>query len=250
MVGINAAIINGANTIGFAIPVAVVKQILPQLQKNGKVSRGYLGVQPQAITADMVDQLGLKSTRGALLADVVKDGPAAAAGLRPGDVVVGLNGRPVSDNNQLTRDVGAVMPGSMLKLDVIREGKPRSFEFKVSPRPDETEEVAQSKGDKGQSESAEGDLLGLQVEDLTPDLARRARVEAGTKGAVVLDVTPDSPASHAGIEPGFVVLEVNRKEIVSAADYRKAVKSLKKGDTALVRVKSGPGTQYLPVRVK
>ena len=250
VVGINAAIINGANTIGFAIPVAVVKQILPQLQKNGKVSRGYLGVQPQAITADMVDQLGLKSTRGALLADVVKDGPAAAAGLRPGDVVVGLNGRPVSDNNQLTRDVGAVMPGSMLKLDVIREGKPRSFEFKVSPRPDETEEVAQSKGDKGQSESAEGDLLGLQVEDLTPDLARRARVEAGTKGAVVLDVTPDSPASHAGIEPGFVVLEVNRKEIVSAADYRKAVKSLKKGDTALVRVKSGPGTQYLPVRVK
>src|SRR5205807_1741370 len=171
VVGVNAAIISGANTIGFAIPVNVVKQILPQLRQTGRVVRGFLGVQPQAITADMVDNLGLKSTRGALIADVVKDSPAEHAGIKPGDVVVGLNGKPVNDNSQLTRAVG-------------------------------------------------------------------------------VDVAPESPAADAGLEPGDVVVEVNRRPVNSAADYRNAVKSVKKGDTALVRVKHGQATQYIPVRVK
>ena len=249
VVGINSAIISGANTIGFAIPIAVVKQILPQLKEKGKVVRGFLGVQPQAITADMVDQLHLKSTRGALLADVVKDGPADQAGLKPGDVVVGLNGKQVADNNQLTRDVGVIPPGNSVKLDVIRDGKEKSFSVKLAPRPDEMEG-----GGKNQSandnQSGQGDLLGLSVEDLTPQMARRAQVEAGTKGAVVTDVAPDSPASEAGFEPGDVVVEVNRQPVASASDYRKAVKGLKKGDTALVRVKRGQGTQYVPVRIK
>lgn len=249
VVGINSAIISGANTIGFAIPIAVVKQILPQLKEKGRVVRGFLGVQPQAITADMVDQLGLKSTRGALLADVVKDGPADRAGLRPGDVVVALNGKPVSDNNQLTRDVGVVPPGQTIKVDVLRDGKQRSLEVKLAARPDEKDQGGRSTGSGG-GEKEQGDLLGLQVEELTPQLSQRARVEAGTKGAVVVDVASDSPAADAQIEPGDVIVEVNRQPVASVADYRKAVKSLKKGDTALVRVKRGQGTQYVPVRIK
>jgi serine protease Do len=207
-------------------------------------------VQPQAITSDMVDQLGLKSTRGALIADVVKDSPAAKSGLKPGDVIVAVNGRPVADNNQLTRDIGAVQPGQTVKLDVIREGKQKTIEVKVAPRPDEKDEVLGGGSKRGQDEQGKGDLLGLRVDDLTPEMARRARIDSDTKGAVVTDVAPDSPASEAGLEGGDVIVEVNRQPVASAADYKKATKGLKKGDTALVRVKRGQATQYVPVRVK
>ena len=249
VVGVNAAIISGANTIGFAIPVNVVKQILPQLKQTGRVVRGFLGVQPQAITADMVDNLGLKSTKGALIADVVKDSPAEHSGIKPGDVVVGLNGKPVNDNSQLTRDVGVIPPGNTVKLDVVREGRPRTVEVKLAERPDEREQTGRTPS-RSSGEKEQGDLLGLSVQDVTPQLARRSQLDASTKGAVVVDVAPDSPASDAGLEPGDVVVEVNRRSVNSAADYRSAVKTVKKGDTVLVRVKHGQATQYVPVRVK
>jgi serine protease Do len=249
VIGINSAIIGGANTIGFAIPIAVVKQILPQLKEKGHVVRGYMGVQPQAITADMVEQLGLKSTRGALIADVVKDGPADQAGVKPGDVVTALNGKPVMDNNQLTRDVGVVPPGQPVHLDIVRDGKQRTIDVKLAPRPDETE-VAVKSSKQGQGDSEKGDALGLSVQDLTPQLAKRAQVSAETKGAIVVDVSPDSPGSEAGLEPGDVIVEVNRQPVASAADYKKAARSLKKGDTALLRVKHGAASQYVPLAVK
>ena len=137
VIGVNTAIIGGANTIGFAIPIAVVKQILPQLEKTGRVARGFLGVQPQPITQDMVDSLALKSTQGALMADVVKASPADKAGIKPGDVVVALNGKPVTDANQLTRDVGAIPPGQTVRLDVVHDGKVQKVEVKLTERPDE-----------------------------------------------------------------------------------------------------------------
>jgi len=249
VVGVNAAIISGANTIGFAIPINVVKEILPQLKQTGRVARGFLGVSPQAITSDMADSLGLKSTKGALIADVVKDSPAEKGGLKPGDVVVALNGKPVSDNSQLTRDVGVIPPGSTVKLDVIREGKQRTVEVKLAERPDEKDQGGRTPSKSGQ-EKEQGDLLGLSVQDVTPQLARQSQVDPATKGAVVVDVAPDSPAADAGLEPGDVVLEVNRRAVASAAEYKNAVKGVKKGDTALVRVRRGQATQYVPVRVK
>jgi serine protease Do len=250
VIGVNTAIIGGANTIGFAIPIAVIKQILPQLQKTGRVVRGFLGVQPQPITQDMVDNLGLKSTQGALLADVVKGGPADKAGLKPGDVVVALNGKPVADNNQLTRDVGAIPPGQSVKLDVVREGKTKPVEVKLAERPDEVDQAARGGGQSGDSDKSSGDLLGLRVQDLTPEMAQRARVDPGTKGVVVTAVAQDSPASQAGIDPGDVVLEINRQPVGSVAEYKKAVSKLKKGETALVRLRSGQAVQYLPVRIR
>jgi serine protease Do len=249
VVGVNAAIISGANTIGFAIPVNVVKQILPQLKQTGKVVRGFLGVQPQAITADMVDNLGLKSTKGALIADVVKDSPAEHAGIKPGDVVVALNGKPVNDNSQLTRDVGVIPPGNTVKLDVVREGRSRTVDVKLTERPDEREPSGRTPSRSG-GDKEQGDLLGLSVQDVTPQLARRSQVDASTRGAVVVDVAQDSPAADAGLEPGDIVVEVNRRPVGSASDYRSAVKSVKKGDTALVRIKHGQSTTYVPVRVK
>jgi serine protease Do len=250
VIGINTAIIGGANTIGFAIPIAVVKQILPQLEKTGRVVRGFLGVQPQPITQDMVDSLGLKSTQGALLADVVKGGPADKAGVKPGDVVVSLNGKPVTDANQLTRDVGAIPPGQTVKLEIVRDGKQRQVEVKLGERPDEKETTARAGGQGGDADKSSGDVLGVRVQDLTPELAQRARVEPGTKGVVVIDVAPESPASQAGLDPGDVILEVNRQPVASIADYRKVVSKLKKGDTVLLRVRSGQAVQYVPVKIR
>jgi serine protease Do len=180
---------------------------------------------------------------------VVKDSPAEQAGVKPGDVVVALNGKPVADNNQLTRDVGVIPPGQTVKLDLVRDGKERTVQVKLAPRPDETESTGKSVS-QGSSDKEPGDLLGLQVEDLTPQLARRAQIDPGTKGAVVTDVAPDSPGSEAGFEPGDVIVEVKHQPVSSAADYKKAVKSLKKGDSPLVRVKRGQATQYVSVHVK
>ena len=250
VIGVNTAIIGGANTIGFAIPVAVVKQILPQLEKTGRVARGFLGVQPQPITQDMVDTLGLKSTQGALIADVVKGSPADKAGTKPGDVVLALNGRPVTDANQLTRDVGAIPPGQTVRLDVVREGKTRQIEVKLAERPDERETTARAGGSGGDVDKSSGDLLGVHVQNLTPELAQRARVDPDTKGVVVTDVAQDSPASQGGIDPGDVILEINRQPVTSVADYRKIVSKLKKGDTVLLRVRSGQAVQYLPIKIR
>jgi serine protease Do len=250
VIGVNAAIIGGANTIGFAIPIAVVKQILPQLEKTGRVVRGFLGVQPQPITQDMVDSLGLKSTQGALIADVVKAGPADKAGVKPGDVVVALNGRPVTDNNQLTRDVGAIPPNQNVRLDLVRDGKQRQVEVKLAERPDERETTARAGGQGNDGEKSGGDLLGVRVQDLTPQMAQRARVDADTKGVVITDVAPDSPAAQAGLDPGDVILEINRQPVASVADYKKVVSKLKKGETALVRARSGQAVQYLPVKIR
>ena len=250
VIGVNTAIIGGANTIGFAIPIAVVKQILPQLEKRGRVMRGFLGVQPQPITQDMVDTLGLKSTQGALIADVVKGSPADKAGVKPGDVVVSLSGKPVTDGNQLTRDVGTIPPGQTVKLEVIRESKPRQVEVKLAERPDETETTARAGGQGMDADKSSGDALGVRVQDLTPELAQRARVDPGTKGVVVTAVTPDSPAANAGLDPGDVILEINRQPVTSVAEYKKVASKLKKGETVLLRVRSGPAVQYLPAKIR
>src|SRR5437868_8955918 len=184
VVGVNTAIISGANTIGFSIPIAVVKQILPQLKEKGRVVRGFLGVQPQPITQDMVQNLGLKGTQGALIAEVVPKGPAEQAGIKPGDVITAVNGKPVADNNQLTRDVGAIPPGQGVKLEVVRDGKPRQVEVKLAERPDEVE-VASRGGKPGdQADKSSGDALGLGIQELTAEMAQRARVDPGTKGVI------------------------------------------------------------------
>ncbi len=246
VVGVNSAIISGANTIGFAIPIAVVKQILPQLKKDGKVVRGFLGVQLQQLNQDTAEQLGLKSTQGALVADVVKGGPAAEAGLKAGDVITAVNGKAIADNFMLTREVGTVPPGQSIKLDYVRETKAGSLTAKVKARP-EDEETASSPAPEGEKGGA--DLLGLVIEPLTPDLARRARVDPATKGVIITDLSPESVAASAGIEPGMVIIEVNRKPVSTPEEYSKAVKNVKPGDVVLLRVRTAQAAQFVTLRI-
>ena len=122
--------------------------------------------------------------------------------------------------------------------------------MKLAQRPDEIDQASRSGAQSGDSDKSSGDLLGLKVQDLTPELAQRARVDPATKGVVVSAVASDSPASQAGIEPGDVVLEINRQSVGSVADYKSAVSKVKKGQTALLRVRSGQAVQYVPVRVR
>jgi serine protease Do len=248
VVGVNTAIISGANSIGFAIPIDLVKQELPQLRTKGRVVRGYLGVGVQPVSQDVAESFGLKTTEGALVAEVRRDSPAAKAGLKPGDVIHAVDGKPIRDERHLTRTISAFSPGAQVKLDVFRDKGDKSLEVTVGKRPDESDE--EGKGQGGESGEEKGsDPLGLQVETLTPEMARRAQVESGTKGAVVTDVAPDSPAGQS-LEPGDVIVEVNRHPIESATDYRRAVKTLKKGDTALLRTLSRGGARYQSVRIK
>jgi serine protease Do len=246
VVGVNSAIISGANTIGFAIPIAVVKQILPQLKTVGKVVRGFLGVQLQPLSQDTAEQLGLKSTQGALVADVVKGGPAAEAGLKAGDVITAVNGKAIADNFMLTREVGTIPPGQSIRLDYIRETKAGSLSAKVKARP-EDEEAAGAPAPEG--EKAGADLLGLVIEPLTPDLARRARVDVATKGVIITDLSPESVAASAGIEPGMVIIEVNRKPVTTPEEYSKAVKNVKPGDVVLLRVRTAQAAQFVTLRI-
>ena len=248
VVGVNSAIISGANTIGFAIPIAVVKQILPQLKEKGKVVRGYLGVQVQALSQDTAQTLGLKSAQGALVADVIGGGPADAAGLKAGDVITHVNGKPVADNNALTREVGAVPPGQQVKLEYVRDTKPGSLSVKVKARPEDEESAGgASAGNDG--DVNKGDPLGLVVESLTPDLARRARVEVGTKGVVITDVAPESVAASAGIEPGDVIVKFNKIDTATPEEYARAAKQLKPGDVVLLRVRRANSAQFLTLRI-
>jgi serine protease Do len=247
VIGVNSAIISGANTIGFAIPIGVVKQILPQLKEKGKVVRGFLGVQPQPLTQDTAEQLGLKSAQGALVADVVRGSPAEKAGLEAGDVITQVNGKPISDAFALTREVGSVPPGQKVKVDYVHKGKSRSLDVTVAVRPDEDDGARA--GVVGEGDTHGGDPLGLSVDDLTPDLARRARIEPGTRGVLISEVAPESAAGSAGLEPGDMLVEVAREPVNSVADYRKAIKGVKAGDTVLLRLRRGNQAQYLTLRV-
>ena len=252
VIGVNTAIISGANSIGFAIPIDLVKQEISQLKAKGRVTRGFLGVQVQPVTQEIAEGFGLKNTEGALIADVVRTGeaPAAKAGLKPGDIIVGVNGKSIRDERHLTRTVASYSPGTTIKLDVMRDKQSKEVDLKIGTRPDEPDDGDARGVGRGDNDDSKGsDPLGLQVEDITPDLARRAQLDKTVKGAIVTDVGQDGPASQA-VEPGDVIVEVNRQAIESAADYKKAVKGLKKGDTALIRTLSRGGGRYQTVHVK
>ena len=150
----------------------------------------------------------MKSTQGALVADVIKDGSADKAGIHAGDVIVQIEGKSVADNNVLMRRIGAVPPGGQVKLVAIRDGKEKAFTVELGKRPEDQPEAMNDTADP--SAQPGGDPLGLVVETLTPELARRAHVDGATRGVVVTDVEPDSPNAGEGLEPGDVLVEVNR----------------------------------------
>jgi len=218
VIGINTAILSrsgGFQGVGLAVPANLVSQVAEGLVKNGKVVRGFLGVNVQDITPALADSFGLKDRAGALVAEVTPDSPAAKAGLKEGDVITGFNGEKVADANRLTLEVTAVAPGTKVNLDVLREGKVEKLAATTGERPNRFGGRAL---ETAAAEDDEGVLNGVAVEDLTPDARREMNLPPRLKGAVVSDVAPDSASARAGVSAGDVILEINHQRVASAED--------------------------------
>ncbi len=242
VVGINTAIFSrgGGNIgIGFAIPISLAKEIVPQLKEKGHVTRGWLGVMIQKVTPDIAEALGRSESKGALVADVVKDGPAEAAGIKQGDVIVEFDGKPVTDSAELPLLVARTGVGKTVKVKVIRGKETQTFNIKIQ----ELKEEEVSERGSGTSED-----FGLAVQTLTPDLAENLGVDRNLKGVVVTQVEPGGPAADAGLRRGDVILEVNRQPVKDADAYRKAVKASGKGKSVLFLVRRGDNTIFLAVK--
>jgi len=242
VVGINTAIYSrgGGNIgIGFAIPISLAKEIVPQLKEKGHVTRGWLGVMIQKVTPDIAESLGLTESKGALVADVVKDGPAEEAGLKQGDVIVEFDGKAVSDSAELPLLVARTPVGRSVKLKVIRDKKAEAFTVKIAELKDEE---AQQEG-SGTTED-----LGITVQTLTPELAENLQLDRGLKGVVVTQVDPGGPAADAGLRRGDVILEVNRAPVKDVGAYNKAVRAAGKGKSVLFLVRRGDNTIFLAVK--
>jgi serine protease Do len=241
VVGINSAIFSqsgGSIGIGFAIPINIAKELLPQL-KAGKVIRGWLGVMIQKITPDLKAGLGLKDEKGALVADVIAGGPADKAGIKRGDVIVGFNGKEISESYELPYIVASTPVGKLVKVDVIRKGERKSFEVKIGELKEE--KVRQALGQ-------EKPKLGLTVREITPEIAKSLELtESG--GVVITEVQDSSPAADAGLKPGDVILEMDHASIPNVDTFDKKIQEYKKGDIILLLVKRQNSTLFLTLKV-
>ncbi len=240
VVGINTAIVAQGQGIGFATPINMAKEILPQL-KTGKVIRGWLGIMIQDITPELAESFGTTATKGVIVADVVAGSPAEKSGLKRGDIVQTLNGKPVENANQLSRSVAALPPESKATLEVIRDGKPVTVKLAIGTMP---EEAHQKKAAAPSTESA----MGITVQNLTPELAQKFGVNEKEGGVVISEVAAGSPAAEAKLRTGDLIEEVNRQKIQNIRDWKQAIEKMKKGEPLLLLVKRGANTFYVALK--
>jgi serine protease Do len=236
VVGINTAIFSqgGGNIgIGFAIPVNVAKELVPQLEKDGHVTRGWLGVSIQKLTPELAESMGVAQKDGVLVAGITPDSPAAKAGIASGDVIQQWNGKAVDDPSALATAVAATPVGKTVPVAVHRDGATRTVEVTVDRLADDDQSADEPSSKRGR--------WGLAVRELTAE-ERRAHDLAGSEGVLVTGVAPDSPAAEAGIQPGDVVLQVNRAPIGTVAALRKAVEKTPAGKPLLLLVRPNEGS--------
>jgi serine protease Do len=239
VVGINTAIFSqsGGNIgIGFAIPTNSVKDLLPQLKAKGRVVRGYLGTTVQKMTPEIANSLGVKESGGALVADVVKGGPAEKAGLKSGDVIIEFDHKKIKDSADLPLAVARVTPGATVQLKVLREGKQVSLPITVGELKDQ-EVVA----------SSEENDLGLTVQPVTAEFARSLGLERA-EGLVISSVTPGSPGEEAGLRSGDVITEINRRPVKNLAEYNREITQNEKDKPVLFLVRRGQSSLFLALK--
>jgi serine protease Do len=243
VVGINTAIISQGQGIGFAIPVNTVKPLVPQLETKGSVTRGYLGVTIQTITPALEKALKLQDQKGALVADVTSDSPAAQAGIQRGDVIVAFNGKEVADNHDLPALVAATPVGQQATVTVLRNGKRLELAVKVGQLPSERTDNGNLPA--GSVQPAK-EKWGLQLRDLNPQLADQLHLQSD-QGVAVVGVKPGSRADAAGIQKGDIIIEVNRQPITSVSEALKKLDGSQDKDHLLLYVQRGASKLYVPL---
>jgi serine protease Do len=229
VIGINTAIIAQGQGIGFAIPINMAKGIVSQLRESGKVTRGYLGIRFQPLTADLAKSFGLESEKGALVANVEKDTPADKAGLKAGDIILEYDGKPISESNELPRLVAVTPIDKQVRMVVFRDGK----------KQDVTVVIGKLKDGEGAAASAgsENEKLGVTVQELTKELASRLNVKDSKGGLVITEVKPGSSAEEAGIAPGSSIIEINGNRPETLEAFNALVAKLNKGDVVRLLLK-------------
>jgi len=256
LIGINSQILSpggasGGNIgIAFSIPSNMAKSVMEQLLKDGKVHRGMLGVGIQNLTEETAKQFNAKDRSGVLVSDVKKGSSAEKAGMKRGDIITAINGEKTEDSNVLRNKVAGTLPGTEIKLTVVREGKEMELtatldEFKVA----DSKNTGPGSGDdeNGASPQNQSGKLGLSLEPVTPKIAKQLGLDSDSEGLVVTNVDQDGPAAEAGIARGDVILEINRKPVNSFADVKSAIDGA--GDAPILLLISRRGqTIYLTLR--
>ena len=241
VVGINTAIFStsgGYMGVGFAIPSEMIGTVMDSIIKHGRVIRGWLGVSIQNLTPELAKSLGIKQQTGVLVADVVKDSPAEKAGLKRGDVITHIDGKPVADATNLRNTVAAAAPGKAVELKFIRDNKENSARVTLT-------EFKERKVTK--KIEYNNVLKGITVQELNPALRDQLELPANAGGLVIANISPDSPA-QAALQVNDIILEVNRQEIRTLNDYDQVVSKIKESDTVLILVYRDGGTIYITIR--
>lgn len=268
LIGINTMILTGGGGgpfgggeggnvgIGFAVPSNMAKQVMDQIEKSGKVSRGYMGALLGTLTPELAPQFGLKAEdKGALIRQVTPGGPAEKSGLKMGDVVTGIDGKTVKNADDLTMNVISHSPGSTVSLDLMRDGKPVKLSVTLGQRPNTVDWDQKKQGDNDNGDDNNSDnganggatVRGITVQVLTPEIAQQIKVPVGTKGVVVTDVDQSSPAADASLGQGVVIIAVNRQNVTSVSDFKRLMNEAK-GKAALLTVNVGGQTGFTVVQ--
>jgi serine protease Do len=248
LIGINTAILSrsgGFQGVGLAVPANLVGQVTESLVKTGKVVRGYLGVGIQNVTPALAETFNLKDNKGALVGEVVGNGPAAKAGVKEGDVITAVNGQPVTDANSLKMLMSGIAPGTEVKIDLLRDGKAQAITAKTGERESTGRNRIGSTGNRSESDD-EGVLNGVAVDDLDANARAQLDVPARLKGAVITAVEPGSAAARAGLSEGDVILEIN-KQPVTSAEQAVELSAKAEGKKTLLRLWSRGRTIFVVV---
>jgi len=244
VIGINTMIVSPGMTpgnvgIGFAIPINLVKSLLPELKEKGRVVRAWLGVYIQEVTPELAESFGLKEAKGALVSQVVKGSPAEKAGIRAGDIILEFNGKEVEDWNQLPLMVSLQKPGKKVPMKIFREGKILELWVTLATMPEE--QVAQKPSEEPENK------LGIVVTDLTPEKAKELGYQ-GLKGALVVFVSPESPL-YGHLLPEDLILQVNQYNIRSVNDFNRAVAKLRSGQLVRIYYRRGEASMFYAFRL-
>ncbi len=246
LIGLNTAIFSqsgGYQGVGFAVPTGMSKPIYESLVKTGKVVRGYLGIGIQDLNQDLAKSFNLKGNNGALVTDLKEDGPAEKAGLKQGDVITSFQGTPIEDAVTLQRAVTRSPVGSKATVKVVRDGQEKDLSVTIGELPD-NQQVA-----KTETGSSDQPLAGLAVQELNRETAQELGLKGKLQGVVVTIVDPESEAERAGLMPGDVIREINRKPVTSMKDYDRVASDLKKGQNVLLLINRRGASLYLSAKV-